>query len=62
MMHLLCRLDRSLLLSIVIVDLRDIGIIAIKDSRDLFKGWALGLDVEEEDKDKLDSDPNLFLC
>lgn len=56
-----CGLDSSLLLSVVVVDLCDIGIITIEDPCDLFESWALGLNVEEVHEDKLDSDPNLFL-
>ena len=54
-------LNSSLLLSVVVVNICDISIIAIEDPRDLFKSWALSFDVEEENEDKLDSDPNLSL-
>lgn len=54
------RLDNSLLLSIVVVDLGDISIISIEDPGDLLESRALGLNIEEEDEDELDSDPNLF--
>lgn len=62
MMYRLRGLDNSLLLAVVVVDLRDIGIVAIKDSSNLFEGRALGFNVEEEDEDELDSDPDLFVC
>lgn len=62
MMYRLRGLDNSLFLAVIVVDLRDIGIIAIKDSCDLFEGRTLSLNVEEEDKDELDSDPDLFVC
>ncbi|KAI6755517.1 hypothetical protein HG531_004623 [Fusarium graminearum] len=60
-MYRLRGLDNSLFLAVIVVDLRDIGIIAIKDSCDLFEGRTLSLNVEEEDKDELDSDPDLFV-
>ena len=61
MIHWLWVLNSSLLLSVVVVNICDISIIAIEDPRDLFKSWALSFDVEEENEDKLDSDPNLSL-
>ena len=52
-------LNISLLLSVLKVNVGDVGIITIEDSGDLFKSGTLGFDVEEEDEDELDSDPDL---
>lgn len=61
MMHLFRGLKNSLLLSILEVDLCDVSIITIEDSSNLLQSRALGLNIEEEYKGELNSDPNLFL-
>lgn len=61
MMHLFRGLKNSLLFSILEVDLCDISIITIEDSSNLLQSGALGLNIEEEDKSELNSDPHLFL-
>lgn len=61
MMHLFRGLKDSLLLSVLEVHLCNISVITIEDSSNLFQSRALGLNVEEEDKGELNSDPNLFL-
>lgn len=53
---MLCSLD--FLLDLPHVDTRD-RINSIKDTGDLLKRRALGLDVEEEDEDKLEEVPQL---
>lgn len=53
-------LDVSLLLSVLKLDIGNVGVITIEDSGDLLKSGTLGFDVEEEDEDELDSDPDLF--
>ena len=52
-------LDVSLLLSVLKLDIGNVGVITIEDSGDLLKSGTLGFDVEEEDEDELDSDPDL---
>lgn len=60
MMHLLRSLKDSLLLSVLEIDLCDISIITIEDSSNLLQSRAFSLNVEEEDKGELDSNPNLY--
>lgn len=50
----------SLLVSLMVLDVGDLSLITIKDTGDLLKSGALGLNVEEVDKYKLDGDPDLW--
>jgi hypothetical protein len=41
------------------IDVRNLSLITVEDLSDLLQGWALGLNVEDRDEDKLEEDPAL---